>query len=153
VTEVALDLIGRRERGYGRAMRTLSLTLALLLLVAATAFAAQPKTPAQFDGGDGHGTPVMFKLNKNGKVTKAAVAYTCKGANGIGFAQSKHPRGHVKSNGSLVIRYRFKDSDQKGKLRIRFDVTFPTKTTAKGSVTIKNKSCGNKSIGFTADAR
>jgi hypothetical protein len=134
-------------------MRTLTITLALVLVGAATAFAAQPKLPAQFDGGDGHGAPVMFKLNKHGKVTKAAVAYSCKGANGIGFAEAKKPKGHVKSNGTLVIRYRYKDSDQTGKLRIRFDVTFPTATTAKGRVTIKNKSCGAKTVNFTADAR
>jgi hypothetical protein len=133
-------------------MRTLSLTLALALTAAATAFAAQPPTPSKWAGGDGHGGPVGFSLNKHGKATSAQVAYTCKGANGIGLAQSKkgHIKGHVKSNGTLVIRYRYKDSDQKGKLRVRFDITFPKKNQAKGTVTIKNKSCGNKAFDFTA---
>ena len=133
-------------------MRILSSVLALTLATAATAFAAQPTTPATFNGGDGAGTPVMFKLSKRGKVKKAAVAYTCKGANGIGFAEKRNPRGHVKSDGSLTIRYRYKDPDQKGKLRIRFQVAFPTATTAQGTVTIRNKSCGNRSFQFTADA-
>jgi hypothetical protein len=132
-------------------MRTLTCALALTLTAAATAFAATPKTPAQFDGG-GNGAPVMFKLNKKGKVTKAGAAYSCKGANGIGFAESNKPKGHVE-DGRLVIRFRYKDSDQKGKLRVRFDVTFPTPTTAKGVVKIRNKSCGAKKIEFTADAR
>jgi hypothetical protein len=136
-------------------MRKLSLattTAVTVAATAATAFAAHPATPSRWSGGDGHGTPVFFNLNKNGKATKAAVAYTCKGANGQGLAQSRkgHIKGHVKSDGSLVIRYRYKDSDQKGKLRVRFDVTFPTKTTAKGQVTIRNKSCGNRTINFTA---
>lgn len=131
-------------------MRTLSCALALVLTTAASAFAAQPVKPSNWAGGDGAGTPVMFKLNKNGKVTEAGVAYSCKGANGQGFATSKKPRGRVKPNGSLVIRFRYKDSAQKGKLRVRFDITFPKTNKAKGRVTIKNKSCGAKSVDFTA---
>jgi hypothetical protein len=133
-------------------MRALTFAIAIALTTAAAAFAAQPPTPSRWAGGDGHGTPVMFKLNKHGKATSAAVAYTCKGANGIGLAQSKKGKikGHVKSDGTLVIRYRYKDSDQNGKLRVRFDVTFPTANEAKGTVSIKNKGCGNQHTTFTA---
>ena len=131
-------------------MRTLTTTLALVLATAGVAAAAQPKTPAQFNGG-GNGAPVTFTLNKNGRVTSAAASYVCKGQNGIGFAQSKgKPRGHVRDDGSLVIRYRYKDSDQPGKLRIRLDVTFPTRRTAKGPVRIRNKHCKAKGYSFTA---
>jgi hypothetical protein len=132
-------------------MRTLTASLAFVLATAATAFAAQPVTPSKWVGGNGAGAPVMFNLSKKGKVKKAGVAYTCKGANGIGFAQKRRPKGHVKPNGTLSIRYRIKDSDV-GRIRVRWHVTFPTSTTAKGQVTFKSRKCKAQDVNFTAEA-
>src|SRR4051794_25769032 len=99
-------------------MKTLTASIALLIATAGTAFAAQPATPSKWVGGDGKGTPVMFNLNKHGGVAKAGVAYTCKGGNGIGFASKRKPKGHVKPNGTLVIRFRHRDSGA-GRIRVR----------------------------------
>src|SRR4051812_47266219 len=131
-------------------MRTLSAVIALTLVTAASAVAAQPVKPSKWVGGDGRGTPVMFNLTKKGTPKKAGVAYTCKGGNGIGLAQSNKPKGHVKSDGTLVIRFRHKDPDA-GRIRVRFHVTFPTSTTAKGTVTFKNKKCAAQRVTFTAE--
>ena len=133
-------------------MRILSLALTISLVAAAAALAAQPKTPAEFIGGDGAGTPVTFKLNKSGKAKEAAVAYRCKGANGQNLALSKKPRGRVQGDGTLVIRFRVKDEIH-GRLRVRFKVTFPRRDKAKGRVTFRNRKCKAKAVDFTADLR
>jgi hypothetical protein len=132
-------------------MRTLSLALLCALIPTAAALAAQPRTPAQFVGGGG-GAPMMFKLNKNGKVTKAGVAYLCKGANGQNLAESKKPRGRVQDDGTILIRFRYRDSNV-GRLRIRIRARFTSPTEAEGRVKIRSRKCGANGYDFTAQAR
>jgi hypothetical protein len=132
-------------------MRILPVALLCALIPTAAALAAQPKTPAQFVGGGG-GAPMMFKLNKNGKATRAAVAYLCKGANGQNLAESKKPRGRVQDDGTIVIRYRYKDSNV-GRLRVRIRARFTSSTEAEGRVKIRSRKCAAKGYDFTAQAR
>ena len=84
------------------------------------------------------------RLGKKGKATAAFTGYTCKGKSGLGSASSNNPTGKVDENNRLTITYRAKG------LTITFKVRFPTRTTAKGTITFKSKSCEAPKITFTA---
>lgn len=94
----------------------------------------------------------MFKLNRNGKATRAGVAYLCKGANGQSLAQSNTPRGRVQDDGTILIRFRYRDPNA-GRLRVRLRARFTSRTEAEGRVKIKSRKCDAKGYDFTAQAR
>lgn len=130
-------------------MRKTAVLLAVLvassLVVASAALAAKPKLDTRWSGGNGRGLPMGFTLDKKGKATAAFTGYTCPGKDGIGSASSNSPTGKVGSDGKLTITYKAK------KLTITIRVRFPTRTTAKGTITFKgNASCKAPKMNFTA---
>jgi hypothetical protein len=131
-------------------MRRLAITstvaLVLSLATAMAALAAHPSLPASFSGGDGRGDPVSFKLSKTGKVTYAAAGYECKGKSGQGNAQTKKTGGAVTKAGKLTITYTYRG------IKVKFSVTFTSKTAAKGKVTFTSSSCTARAESFTANA-
>jgi hypothetical protein len=128
---------------------------ALSLAVPALALAAKPKLPATFSGGGG-GSPVMFKLNKKGKVTSASFAFSCKNVDGIALAKtnSRHkPKGTV-SNGKITVTYVANGGSKIGNVRATIHATFTSKTHAKGTTSIEGGNCKRPPKGrFTADAQ
>ena len=129
-------------------MRKTALVLALLVatlaFAAPVALAAKPQLGTRWTGGNGKGLPMGFSLGKKGKATAAFTGYTCKGKSGLGSASSNNPTGKVDENNRLTITYKAKG------LTITFKVRFPTRTTAKGTITFKSKSCEAPKITFTA---
>jgi hypothetical protein len=126
----------------------------LALALPALALAANPSVPATFAGGGG-GAPVQFKLNKKGKVTSAAFAFSCKNLDGIGVAKtdSKHkPKGTV-SKGKITIIYAAKVGGKVGTVSAKMKVTFTSKTHAKGTASISGGNCKSpRTSPFTVDA-
>jgi hypothetical protein len=122
----------------------LLLSMTLALVAAPTALAVKPKLPSTWSGGNGKGLPMGFTLSKSGKVTAAYTGYTCKGKSGIGNASSKAPKGVVSSKGKLTITYLHKG------IRVKFAVTFTSKTRAKGTITFTSSTCTVPKITFTA---
>jgi hypothetical protein len=134
--------------------RSAVVTAAVILALPAVAIAATPKLPATFSGGGG-GSPVMFHLNKKGKVTSASFAFSCTNADGIGVASTdrKHkPSGRV-SHGKITITYTAKRSGKIGPVKATIHATFTSRTHAKGTTSVSGGNCKGPSKGrFTADA-
>jgi hypothetical protein len=122
----------------------LALVAATLACAAPVALAAKPTLNTRYTGGNGKGLPMGFSLNKKGKATAAFTGYTCKGKSGIGNATSNSPSGKVDENNKLKITYKSKG------ITVTFRVRFPTRTTAKGTITFKGGNCEAPKITFTA---
>ena len=122
----------------------MALLVATLAFAAPVALAAKPQLGSRWSGGNGKGLPMGFSLNKKGKATAAFTGYTCAGKDGIGSASSNSPAGKVNARNRLTITYRAKG------MTITFKVRFPTKTTAKGTITFEGGKCDAPKINFTA---
>jgi hypothetical protein len=134
-----------------RAIHVLTAVLAGSLLLTAAALAVYPKVPSKWSGGNGKGAPVGFNLSKKGKATFALAEFDCKDphVSGIAVASSKHPSGKVSKSGKLLITYSSKVGSE-GIVKVKMNVTFPTKTSAKVSATFSNAKCKNSKMKYTA---
>lgn len=128
-------------------MRKTPLLLALLALLAATApsaLAARPQLGTSWSGGNGRGLPMGFTLNKKGKATAAFTGYTCKGKSGVGNAASSKPAGKLTADNKLTIVFKSRG------LTVTMKISFPTRKSAKGTITFKSPTCTAPKIKFTA---
>jgi hypothetical protein len=128
-------------------MRKMITVLALLAasgIASSAALAAKPQLGTSFSGGNGRGLPMGFTLNKKGRATAAFTGYTCPGKDGIGSASSNKPEGKVDSEGKLTVTYRAKG------LTVTMKVRFPTRKTARGTITFKSATCKAPKMTFTA---
>jgi opacity protein-like surface antigen len=122
--------------------------VAASLLLAAAALAAYPKHPSKWVGGNGMGLPVTFKLNRHAHASSAKASFTCRSVSGIGTAGSKSPTS-TWTKGKLHITYTSKVGSI-GKVKVKWVISFPTKTSAKGNVTFTNQKCNAPKLHFTA---
>jgi opacity protein-like surface antigen len=115
--------------------------VAASLLLAAAALAAYPKHPSKWVGGNGMGLPVAH-------ASSAKASFTCRSVSGIGTAGSKSPTS-TWTKGKLHITYTSKVGSI-GKVKVKWVISFPTKTSAKGNVTFTNQKCNAPKLHFTA---
>ena len=113
------------------------LTVLLVTALAATAYAAKPHLGSRWSGGDGRGGPMGFTLDKKGNVTAAFTSYTCKGKSGIGSASTSKRAGKLDAKNKLTIVF----TTKRDKLTVTMKLSFPTKKTARGTITFKSPTC------------